>query len=54
MEESLQKLLPHLDILKEFVKEINKRAENKMIMTGKLEGAHYASMNQIIKELENK
>lgn len=35
------------DAVTEFMKEIEDRAERKMIMTGKLEGAHYSSMKEI-------
>lgn len=34
-----------------FCKEVNRRAEANMIKTGKLEGSHYAAMNQLLKEL---
>lgn len=38
--------------LKDFHKEVCRRAEEKIIITGKLEGAHYAAMSEIMKELE--
>jgi hypothetical protein len=33
-----------------FVQEVERRAEEKMLKTGKLEGAHYAAMKQIADE----
>jgi hypothetical protein len=39
------------DIIIEFYNEVCKRAEDKMLKTGKLEGAHFASMKEIIDEL---
>lgn len=41
-------------ILEEFVSKVEKRAEEKMILTGKLEGAHYAAMKEILRELKEK
>lgn len=35
----------------EFVREVERRAENNMMKTGKLEGAHYAAMKQYQAEL---
>lgn len=43
-----------LGYIKIFVAEVEKRAEEKMLLTGKLEGAHYAAMKQLVKELEDK
>lgn len=37
-------------ILGMFVAEIEYRAEENMLKTGKLEGAHYAAMKQVAKE----
>ena len=37
-------------ILGMFVAEVEYRAEEKMLKTGKLEGAHYAAMKQVAKE----
>jgi len=37
-----------------FVQEVEKRAEEKMLKTGKLEGAHYAAMKQIAEEWASK
>lgn len=34
-----------------FIESVNERAESKMLKTGKLEGAHFASMRQIWSEL---
>lgn len=39
------------DVLRAFVAEVNRRAENKMEKTGKLEGSHYAAMRELLKEL---
>ncbi len=33
-----------------FVQEVEYRAEEKMLKTGKLEGAHYAAMKQVAEE----
>ena len=41
------------DIIIEFYNDVCKRAENKMLKTGKLEGAHYASMKEIVDEIKN-
>jgi len=35
----------------EFIELVEKRAEDKMLKTGKLEGSHYAAMKEIQKEL---
>lgn len=37
-------------IVQMFVEEVEYRAEEKMLKTGKLEGAHYAAMKQLVKE----
>jgi hypothetical protein len=37
-------------IVQMFVEAVEYRAEEKMLKTGKLEGAHYAAMKQIIEE----
>lgn len=37
-------------IINEFVEEVERRAEKKMMMTHKLEGAHYAAMKELQKE----
>jgi hypothetical protein len=39
-------------IIREFVREVERRAEQKMLLTGKLEGAHYAAMKELLAELE--
>lgn len=39
-----------IELLRKFVAEIERRAEDKMLKTGKLEGAHYAAMKQVFKE----
>jgi dsDNA-binding SOS-regulon protein len=33
-----------------FVQEVERRAEDKMLLTGKLEGSHYAAMKQVAEE----
>lgn len=38
------------NIINIFVAVVEKRAEEKMLLTGKLEGAHYAAMKQTAKE----
>lgn len=38
----------------EFIEEVNRRAEQKMLITGKLEGSHYAAMQELQKEWNNK
>lgn len=37
-------------IVQMFVEEVEYRAEKKMLKTGKLEGAHYMAMKQLVKE----
>lgn len=37
-------------IVQMFVQEVEYRAEEKMLKTGKLEGAHYAAMKQLLEE----
>jgi hypothetical protein len=37
-------------IINTFLAIVEKRAEEKMLITGKLEGAHYAAMKQTAKE----
>jgi hypothetical protein len=39
------------EAIKAFYAEVCRRAENKMLETHKLEGAHYASMREIMQEL---
>ena len=39
------------EIIKDFVKAVEAKAEEKMLMTGKLEGAHYAAMKELSEEL---
>ena len=39
------------DCIRAFCEEVNRRAEDNMIKTGKLEGSHYAAMQQLRKEL---
>lgn len=41
------------EAIKDFYAKVCERAESKMLKTGKLEGAHFASMKEIIAELEN-
>jgi len=52
---SMQKLLEASDkkIIQGFYKDVCKHAEEKMLETGKLEGAHYAAMKQLMKEWED-
>lgn len=40
------------DVIRQFVAEVERRAEDKMLKTGKLEGAHYAAMKQVAAEWE--
>jgi len=40
------------DLIRQFVAEVERRAEDKMLKTGKLEGAHYAAMKQVAQEWE--
>jgi len=42
------------DIVKEFVNKICLKAEHKMLATGKLEGAHYAAMREVLEEYKEK
>ena len=37
-------------ILLDFYQQVCEMAEHKMLTTGKLEGAHYASMKQLLSE----
>jgi hypothetical protein len=39
-----------VSIISGFVESVERRAEEKMLKTGKLEGAHYAAMRQIFEE----
>ena len=39
------------NIIREFIQEVEHRAEEKMLMTGKLEGAHYAAMKELSADL---
>ena len=41
-------------IISKFYDEVCRMAEEKMIKTGRLEGAHFASMQQLMKELKEK
>lgn len=36
------------DVIEAFIAEVNRRAENNMLKTGKLEGAHHAAMKQVL------
>ncbi len=40
--------------ISEFVKQVEARAEEKMLITHKLEGAHYAAMKEVEKEYEER
>jgi len=42
-----------IKIIREFIAEVEKRAEEKMLMTGKLEGSHYAAMKQVFGEWQS-
>lgn len=37
-------------VLREFVVEVERRAEEKMLLTHKLEGSHYAAMKEVAEE----
>lgn len=39
-----------LGVVEEFVEAVERRAEDKMLITGKLEGAHYAAMKELRNE----
>lgn len=39
-------------VVREFVEKVERKAEDKMLKTGKLEGAHYAAMKQLQAEME--
>jgi hypothetical protein len=41
------------DLIRQFVAEVERRAEDKMLKTGKLEGAHYAAMKQVAQEWQS-
>jgi hypothetical protein len=41
-----------LVVIKQFIAAVEQRAEAKMLLTHKLEGAHYAAMKEILTELE--
>ncbi len=47
-------LVKGLIYIRDFVKEVEGRAEKHMIKTGKLEGAHYMAMKEILGEMERK
>lgn len=38
--------------IREFVAEVERAAESKMLLTGKLEGAHYAAMKELLAKIE--
>ena len=40
--------------IKWFVEEVNRKAEEKMLKTFKLEGAHKASMDELFREIQKK
>ena len=42
------------DLLNSFWSEVERRAELKMIKTGKLEGAHYNAAKEVMNEIRNK
>lgn len=39
------------EVLKLFVEKVERRAEDKMLRTGRLEGAHYAAMKELMREI---
>lgn len=43
-----------LETIKDFVESVEAKAEQAMLITGKLEGAHYAAMKSLVKEMGNK
>lgn len=43
-----------LEAVRAFVAEVERRAESKMLITHKLEGAHYAAMKECLKDLESR
>lgn len=52
MQKTLSELKIVLAEIEEFVREVERRAEQKMLLTGKLEGAHYAAMKQLLEEIK--
>jgi hypothetical protein len=52
--DTLDKESSHKILISMFVQEVERKAEEKMLKTGKLEGAHYAAMKQIADEWANK
>lgn len=52
MHKTLSELKIALPEIEEFVREVERRAEQKMLLTGKLEGAHYAAMKQLLEEIK--
>lgn len=50
--EQLPKTPALIAIIRAYTAEVNRRAENKMLKTGKLEGSHYAAMREINAELK--
>jgi len=45
--DQLSKTPELIAIIRSYTAEVNRRAENKMLLTGKLEGSHYAAMRAI-------
>lgn len=43
-----------IDTIEAFVEVVERRAEEKMLKTGRLEGAHYAAMKQLLRELQER
>lgn len=39
-------------IIEDFIEKVERKAEEKMLITGKLEGAHYAAMKEVAKDYE--
>lgn len=39
------------DIINEFISQVEKLAEEKMLKTGKLEGSHYAAMKELQRKI---
>jgi len=42
----------YIEIIENFVKMVEFHAEAKMIKTGKLEGAHYAAMKELLAKMK--
>lgn len=49
--EKIAKTPEAIALIRAYTAEVNRRAENKMLLTGKLEGSHHAAMREINAEL---